>query len=53
MQAEPTHDYHALPDAAGHFGKYGGVFVAESLIRPLRELSEAYLRYRNDPEFVA
>jgi len=53
MPATLETDYLALPDAGGHFGPYGGTFVAETLIRPLRELSEAYLRYRNDPEFVA
>ena len=42
-----------LPDARGHFGPYGGVFVAETLIRALDELREHYARYRNDPEFVA
>ena len=53
MQAKFDTDFHALPDASGHFGQFGGTFVAETLIRPLRELREAYLRYRNDPEFVA
>ena len=42
-----------LPDARGHFCPYGGVFVAETLIRALDELREHYARYRNDPEFVA
>jgi len=42
-----------LPDAAGHFGPYGGVFVAETLISALDELREQYARFRNDPEFVA
>jgi tryptophan synthase beta chain len=42
-----------LPDARGHFGPYGGVFVAETLIRALDELKDQYGRYRNDPEFVA
>src|SRR5512141_2679726 len=42
-----------LPDARGHFGPYGGVFVAETLVRALDELREHYARYRNDPEFVA
>ena len=42
-----------LPDARGHFGPYGGVFVAETLIRALDELREQYARYRNDPAFVA
>jgi len=42
-----------LPDARGHFGPYGGVFVAETLVHALRELSEAYEKYSNDPLFVA
>ena len=42
-----------LPDARGHFGPYGGVFVAETLIRALDELKEQYARYQKDPEFVA
>jgi len=44
---------YALPDARGHFGPYGGVFVAETLIRALDELNAAYARYRDDPEFKA
>ncbi|MCL4315903.1 MAG: tryptophan synthase subunit beta [Gammaproteobacteria bacterium] len=42
-----------LPDANGHFGPYGGRFVAETLMQPLEELCLAYERYRNDPEFIA
>ena len=42
-----------LPDAMGHFGPYGGVFVAETLIRALDQLREEYARYQHDPEFVA
>jgi tryptophan synthase beta chain len=42
-----------LPDVHGHFGPYGGVFVAETLVHALRELGEAYEKYRNDPLFVA
>jgi len=42
-----------LPDARGHFGQYGGVFVAETLMHALDELREAYARYRDDPDFVA
>jgi len=39
------------PDARGHFGKFGGVFVAETLMQPLAELRDAYERYRVDPAF--
>ena len=42
-----------LPDARGHFGRYGGTFVAETLIRALDELTAQYARYQHDPEFVA
>jgi tryptophan synthase beta chain len=43
----------ALPDARGHFGPYGGRFVAETLMGPLQELTEAYDHYLKDPEFLA
>jgi len=42
-----------LPDQNGHFGPYGGIFVAETLMLPLRELNEAYQRYIHDPEFLS
>ena len=42
-----------LPDEHGHFGPYGGVFVAETLIEALDGLKAAYERYRKDPEFRA
>ena len=42
-----------LPDARGHFGPYGGQFVAETLMEPIAELQQAYERYRDDPEFLA
>jgi tryptophan synthase beta chain len=42
-----------LPDERGHFGPYGGVFVAETLIGALDELKAQYARYRDDPEFIA
>lgn len=41
------------PDEKGHFGRFGGVFVAETLMHAIKELNEAYEKYRNDPEFVA
>ncbi|MDH3900090.1 MAG: tryptophan synthase subunit beta, partial [Gammaproteobacteria bacterium] len=43
----------SLPDERGHFGHYGGRFVAETLMLPLEELTEAYNRYIKDPEFLA
>jgi tryptophan synthase beta chain len=42
-----------LPDATGHFGPYGGVFVAETLRQALDELTLAYSKYREDREFQA
>ncbi len=42
-----------LPDSGGHFGPYGGVFVAETLVQALDELKAAYARYQKDPEFLA
>jgi len=41
------------PDSNGHFGPYGGIYVAETLMDALEELRAAYERYRNDPEFIA
>jgi tryptophan synthase beta chain len=46
-------DYASYPDARGHFGPYGGIFVAETLMAPLAELNAAYEHFRNQPEFVA
>ena len=42
-----------LPDSRGHFGPYGGSFVAETLTQALTELKDAYARYQNDPDFLA
>src|SRR5258705_1104710 len=42
-----------LPDERGHFGPYGGVFVAETLSQALDELREAYAAARRDPQFEA
>ncbi len=42
-----------LPDALGHFGPYGGIFVAETLIPALEELKEAYALAQRDPAFIA
>jgi len=46
-------DFTAYPDAHGRFGQYGGSYVAETLMAPLAALTEAYLRLRHDPEFIA
>ncbi|MCH9697878.1 MAG: tryptophan synthase subunit beta [Gammaproteobacteria bacterium] len=41
------------PDQHGHFGPYGGLFVAETLMQPLEELNRAYQKYLSDAEFLA
>ena len=53
MPPAPTIDYHSLPDASGHFGRFGGRFVAETLIGPLQELAAAYDEARVDPGFIS
>lgn len=42
-----------LPDEHGHFGIYGGRFVADTLIEPLQHLEDVYHQYRTDPDFIA
>ena len=50
--SKPALNYHQ-PDARGHFGPYGGTFVAETLIHALDELKHAYAAAQNDPAFMA
>jgi len=50
---ESVTDFHQYPDARGHFGPYGGSFVAETLMQPLAELAEAYRVAQSDPQFQA
>ncbi|MEE9342256.1 MAG: tryptophan synthase subunit beta [Gammaproteobacteria bacterium] len=45
-------DYAHMPDDRGHFGIFGGRFVAETLMVPLNELRDAYEQYKSDPVFV-
>ncbi|MGY6276926.1 tryptophan synthase subunit beta [Methylomonas sp. MgM2] len=45
-------DKYDMPDARGHFGPYGGIFVAETLMPAISELNEAYQRYLKDPDFI-
>src|SRR3954465_12964930 len=40
-----------VPDAQGHFGQYGGRYVPETLMHPLKELEEEYFRTQQAPEF--
>ncbi len=46
-------DRFSLPDAGGHFGRYGGVFVPETLMTALQELGAVYEKARLDPVFQA
>ncbi len=52
VRASDTREIHA-PDSGGHFGPYGGRYVPETLMGPLRELEEAYERACLDPSFDA
>ena len=49
----PTLDRLTLPDAGGHYGRYGGVFVPETLMTALEELGAAYEAAKKDPAFQA
>src|SRR3972149_1631863 len=44
---------HDLPDSHGHFGPYGGIFVAETLIPAPEGLRLPYKKFRDDPQFIA
>lgn len=46
-------NWNAMPDKAGHFGAYGGRFVAETLMEPIYELEQAYEKLKHDPAFQA
>ncbi len=50
--AEATAVPYAFPDAKGHFGRYGGSFVSETLTHALSELKTTYAHYIKDPEFI-
>jgi tryptophan synthase beta chain len=50
---EPALKPYDFPDAKGHFGPYGGVFAAETLMQAIEQLRLAYEQYRYDPEFLA
>ena len=51
--ADDTASTDTLPDATGHFGQYGGMFVPETLMAPLQELTAAYESAKADPAFQA
>ncbi|MDH5392054.1 MAG: tryptophan synthase subunit beta [Gammaproteobacteria bacterium] len=50
---DKTIDFSQMPDEKGHFGIYGGVFAAETLMQPINELRDAYEKIKNDPDFQA
>ena len=52
LMHESVEDYYQYPDKRGHFGRFGGLFVAETLMGPLRELREAYEKYGDDADFL-
>ena len=49
----PIFDNYQQPDLAGHFGRYGGSFVSETLTVAIEELKAAYAQYQHDPAFIA
>ena len=51
--ASTVNTFRGGPDERGHFGLYGGQFVAETLMPNILELAEAYRVARDDPEFHA
>jgi tryptophan synthase beta chain len=53
VAAEAAQSGYHYPDASGHFGRFGGRFVPETLMHPLAELTDAYERYLADPAFLA
>lgn len=46
-------NYYEMPDDKGHFGIYGGKFVAETLMEPIEELRQAYEKVKTDKDFQA
>ncbi len=50
---EKNESFMNMPDERGHFGPYGGIFVAETLMEALQELRRAYEKYLVDPDFLA
>ena len=42
---------HKLPDAKGHYGKFGGKYVIETLMPALKELQTLYEEASKDPKF--
>ncbi len=53
MKPNDLPETYNFPDAQGHFGPYGGIFVSETLMHALEELKSAYEHYQKDPAFIA
>jgi len=53
MKDDINKDYYSMPDERGHFGVYGGKFVAETLMEPIEELRQAYEKVKTDKNFQA
>ncbi|MCW8935418.1 MAG: tryptophan synthase subunit beta [Gammaproteobacteria bacterium] len=53
MKEDTCNDYYSMPDERGHFGVYGGKFVAETLMEPIEELRQAYEKVKTDEQFQA
>jgi len=51
--SQENKDYYSMPDERGHFGIYGGKFVAETLMEPIEELRQAYEKVKTDKAFQA
>ncbi len=45
-------DRHSLPDSSGHFGPFGGIYVPETLMTALQELTAAYEQAKADPAYL-
>ena len=53
LTSTPTFEPTQLPDAAGHFGRFGGRFMPEALVAALDELEQAWREARHDEDFNA
>ncbi len=53
MKNKSQVNYADFPNETGHFGQFGGRFIAETLMQPIEQLTEAYEKLKNDPVFNA
>ncbi len=51
MTVQQPNSFRTGPDEGGHFGNYGGRFVAETLMPLILELENAYAKAKTDPQF--